>query len=287
MPEPTHTDNQLSLGPMPLPGRLAVLAAIGLLFALGRTPAAPFRTTTLHYAPNGNFAEDGTFLPAKAGFNLADVSKVHEIHRLEPGYGALVWVGQCNGVNEAFLQVVRAYAGRRNLFGFMLMDDPDPRLRAKISNPSHACAVDNLKAEADWIHEHVPGARTVIVLMNMGYASQPSFRGTYEPASSHVDLFGLAAAAEAGVSPDRIVPIYQAFGGGDWKTDTGGHYVLPDAGQVTAILSRWRQLIPRPEMDMAYSWGSQRGDRALESSLELQAIFAKYNSSRAENEGAP
>ncbi|WP_428493621.1 hypothetical protein [Rhodopila sp.] len=225
--------------------RLGRLTAIALFLTfLG--PAVASAETKLHYAPNHNFALDGAFSPASAGFNLADVSGLHEIKRLKPSELALVWVGRCGGVDKDFLRIVRPYARRRDLFGFFLMDDPDPRLFAEIRNPSHACASGNLRAEADWIHDNIPGAKTIIVLMNMATTVQPSFINTYEPANSHVDLFGLAAypcrsslprcdygiidryvaaAVDAGISRDRIVPIYQTFGGGDWKTETGGHYV--------------------------------------------------------------
>ncbi len=278
-------------------GRLVILAAAALSLMFVRTPAASFGKT-LHYAPNRNFSLDGVFLPAGAGFNLADVSKPDEFRQLRQGNRALVWVGQCQGVDQAFLRIVSPYVGSSTLFGFYLMDDPDPRTLAEVENPSHACAVSNLRAEADWIHDHVPGARAVIVLMNMGTVAQPSFKGTYEPASSHVDLFGLsaypcrtdvagcdydtidryvAAAIEAGVPRDHIVPTYQAFGEGDWVTDSGGRYSMPDTDQEIAILSRWRQLVPDPEMDMAYSWGAQKGDRALENSAVLQAVFARHN----------
>jgi serralysin len=285
--------------PRPAPVLLSLLRAAVLSFAYMSGQAASAETK-LHYAPNHNFSPAGDFLPAGAGFNLADVSKLREIRRLQPSDRALVWIGRCGGVDRDFLRIVRAYAGSRNLFGFFLMDDPDPRLLAAAKNPSHACSVGNLRAEADWIHDNVPGAKTIIVLMNMASALQPSFKGTYEPSNSHVDLFGLAAypcrsdrsgcdydiidryvaaAVDAGISHDRIVPIYQTFGGGGWATDTGGHYVMPTVQQAADILSRWHQLVPSPEMDMAYSWGTQNNDSALETAPDLQALFARYNRS--------
>ena len=290
------TDNRPKKQRRPVLARLTAVAAAALLM-FACAPAASFGTT-LHYAPNRNFSSDGSFLPAGAGFNLADISSLPELEQLKPGNKALIWVGLCQGVDQDFLRIVGSYVGRSNLFGFFLMDDPDPRFLAKVQNPSHACDVANLRAEADWIHDHLPGARTVIVLMNMGTAVQPSFEGTYEPVNSHVDLFGLAAypcradatgcdydiigryvasAINAGIRRDHVVPTYQAFGEGDWVTDSGSRYSLPDANQEIAILSRWRQLVPDPEMDMAYSWGSQRGDLALESSAALQAVFARHN----------
>ncbi len=276
--------------------RFGLVVAVALLLTFTGIHAAA--ETTLHYAPNHNFALDGSFLPADAGFNLADVSRLRELKQLKPDDRALVWVGRCGGVDEDFLRIVRAYAGSQNLFGFFLMDDPDPRLSAKIRDPSHACSADDLRAEADWIHDNVPGAKTIVVLMNMASAAQPSFKETYEPANSHVDLFGLAAypcrtdlpgcdydiidryvtaAVDAGIPRDRIVPIYQTFGGGGWKTDTGGGYVMPTVQQAADIVTRWRQLVPNPEMDMAYSWGAQKDDSALEAAPDLQALFAHYN----------
>jgi hypothetical protein len=284
--------------PRPALDKLTLFMAAALLLTVVGTRAASAEPT-LHYAPNHNFAVDGAFLPADAGFNLADVSMPREIKQLKPSDRALVWIGRCGGVDQDFLRIVRAYAGSRNLFGFFLMDDPDPRLSAGISNPSHACAAGNLRAEADWIHDNISGAKVIIVLMNMASAVQPSFKETYNPANSHVDLFGLAAypcrtdlpgcdfdiidryvaaAVDAGIPRDQIVPIYQTFGGGDWKTDTGGHYVMPTVQQAVDILSRWRQLVPNPEMDMAYSWGVQKNDSALETAPDLQTLFARYNS---------
>ena len=278
-------------------------ATIVMAFAV---PLAPGRLEStevaraLHYTPNHNIASNGTYTPARAGFNVADISNRQELSALGPDIRVLVWVGLCHGVDEAFMSIVNAYAQTPHLFGFYLMDDPDPRPAARASNAAHACSAANLRAEADWIHAHVPGAQTIIVIMNLGDASHPSFQNSYEPNQSHIDLFGLAAypcrtelrgcdfeiinryvaaASEAGIPTDRIVPIYQTFGGGGWQTDTGGHYALPTVKQAGHILSRWRQLVPNASLDMAYSWGAQKGDAALETSPDLQAVFARYNRS--------
>jgi hypothetical protein len=152
-------------------------------------------------------------------------------------------------------------------------------------------------AEADWLHAHAPGAKTFIVLLNLGSSKAPSYAGSYTPANSHVDLFGLApypcrtelkqcdfamidryvaAARAAGIPRDRIVPLYQAFGG-VWSDDGGGEYALPTVGQERQILARWGALVPAPVFDYAYSWGSQRGDAALQADFDLQAVFASHN----------
>jgi len=250
--------------------------------------AAGDGTTLLHYASNGNFDRNGVYLPGKTGFNLADVSRIEDLSSLPAGVKALVWVGRCSGVDAAFLDAVWPYAGNPKLFGFYLMDDPDPT----------SCAAGNLKAEADWIHANVPGAVTFVLLMNVGSSRTPSFAGSYNPANSHVDLFGIspypcrtelngcdfdmierfvAAAEAAGFPRPSIVPVYQAFGGGDWVDDNRGRYVLPAAAEEQEILFRWQRLVPTPVFDYAYSWGSQRGDVALESSSDLQTVFSGHN----------
>jgi hypothetical protein len=275
--------------------RSLILSSAGAFLALCIGFGAPAEAAAkrLHYAANGNFSSDGTYLPGKAGFDLADVGSVRKLDSLPAGVKGLVWVGQCNGVDAAFLESVRAYAGHPNLFGFYLMDDPDPR-----SWSSQRCTAEKLEAEADWVHANMPGARTFIVLMNLGSSQAPSFAGSYNPANSHVDLFGVspypcrtelnhcdfamidrsvAAARASGIPRDRMVPVYQAFGGGGWPDGGGGHYVLPTIGQEQQILARWKALVPRAVFDYAYSWGSQRGDAALQSAFGLQTVFARHN----------
>jgi hypothetical protein len=156
----------------------------------------------------------------------------------------------------------------------------------------------HLKAEADWLHVHMPKAKTFIMLMNLGSGSHPSFAGSYNPANTHVDLFGLSpypcrtefdgcdldmiqrfvvAASVAGIPADRIIPTYQTFGGGRWIDDGGGRYLLPSVVHERDILARWSTLIGRPVFDYSYSWASQRGDSALENSPELRAVLAEHN----------
>jgi hypothetical protein len=255
---------------------------------------APARTepgATLHFTSNGNFDSNGNYLPGAAGFNLADVNSVTQLKSLPDGVRGLVWVGQCNGVDTAFLNTARPYIGNAKLFGFYLMDDPDPTGLLR-----HRCTADNLKIESDWIHANVPGAKTFILLMTTTSSTKPSFTGTYNPTNSHVDLFGIdpypcrtelagcdyneidlyiAAAESADVPRDRMVPVYQTFGGGNWFDDGGGRYTLPTVGQLEQIMARWDALLPTPVFDYAYSWGSQNADAALGSSPDLQAVFLR------------
>jgi hypothetical protein len=134
--------------PWPALDTLSLLRAAVLSFAY-MSGQATYTETKLHYAPNHDFAPDGSFLPAGARFNLADVSRLRESRPLTPGGRTLVWIGRCGGVDRDFLRIVRAYAGNRNL--------------------------------------------TSIILMNVASTLQPSFKETYEPSNSHVDLAGLAA----------------------------------------------------------------------------------------------
>ena len=135
-------------------------------------------------------------------------------------------------------------------------------------------------------------------LMNLSSQRNPSFKDSYDPANSHVDLFGtdpypcrtelqgcdydmidryIAAATSAGIPLSRIVPVYQSFGGGKWSDGDGGRYLLPTPEQAREILARWQKRIGTPEFDVAYSWGSQRGDQALETAPELQDVFLTHN----------
>lgn len=259
--------------------------------ATGATP--PAADATLHYAPNHNFDACGNWRPRAAGFNLADVSDARQLRHLPAGVQGLIWVGLCAGTNREFVARMRPYVGQKRVFGFYLMDDPDPRVGVAQCKPA------GLRAEADWIHAHVPGALSFIVLMNLASPATPSYQDTYDPYNSHVDLYGIdpypcrselgggcsptmiaryVAAAEAwGIARERLIPVYQAFGGGSWRDGDSGEYSLPNPAEVQAMLAQWQALIPTPVFDFAYSWGVQRGDRALENSVDLQAIFLAHN----------
>ncbi|MER9837864.1 calcium-binding protein [Mesorhizobium sp. M0145] len=242
---------------------------------------------TLHYTSGGS----GTDI-AQAGFNLASVQYVDQVNELPEGMKGLVYLDEANGVTQSFIDKVTPFLGNPNVFGFFLVDEPDPTGQWG----TYASAA-NLKAESDWIHEHFPGAKTYITMMSLGTSANPDFRGTYNPANTGIDYYGIdvypvrtdgpvdynmidkfvAAAQASGIPTSQIVPGYQAFGGGEYNTDMGGKYVVPTAAQMETMMEHWAKLVPSPAFDYAYAWGSQRGDTALESSSELQAVFREHN----------
>lgn len=286
---------------------IRLIIACGMLLTVGLGAAQQGTAasgTQLHYAANGNFDENSVYLPGRAGFNLADVQTLHELRALPDGVRGLVWVGQCNGTDAAFIQSVAPFIGEPKVFGFYLMDDPDPRTVPGLETPSPRCPAENLKAESDWLHARMPETKTFIVLMNMSSAATPLFRDTYNPETSHIDLYGLAAfpcwsdtpdcdyriidryvaAAEvAGIPTTSIVPIFQAFGAGNWLTDTGAHYKLPSPAEEWQIITRWRTLVRAAAFDFTYSWGSQNSDLALHDAPELQAVLLRQNKTAPSN----
>jgi hypothetical protein len=130
--------------------------------------------------------------------------------------------------------------------------------------------------------------------MNEGTPESPNYQNTYNPANTHIDLFGIdpypirpqfsggadynvipaaaQAANAAGIPSSDLVPVYQAFGGGGYSS-----YTMPTATQEQQILSTWGPVLPNPTFDYAYSWGSQSGDSSLSGSTALQQVFAAHN----------
>lgn len=258
-------------------------------------PAQKPSQKTLHYASGNNIDARGTFTPAQAGFNLADVFSVNQLGTLPADTKGLVWLNQGDGVTQSFIDAAQPYIGNPKVYGFFLKDEPDSTGQWGPLVPAA-----NLKAESDWIHANIPGAKTFITMMNVGPSNSPSFDNTYTPENTHIDLFGLdpypvrsesavdysvidrtvAAANAAGIPSAQIVPVFQAFGGGDWVNDMGGKYVVPTAAQEQQMLDRWAALVPNPAFDYAYAWGSQNGDTALEDSPALKEIFLRHNTGK-------
>jgi hypothetical protein len=269
---------------------LSLVLSIGLFAqadvngqTMGPNLSGSYTQTLLHYTANGNINGKGVYLPGADGFNLADVSSVGSLDALPAGVKGLVYLDACGGATASFTRRVKQFKNKPKLFGFYLMDEPDPG----------SCRARNLKAEADWIHANVPGAETFIVLMNMSSDTTPTFKNTYNPANTDVDLFGLdpypcqqqfngcdyriipaaIAAAEAwGISASQIVPVYQAFGGGGYSA-----WLMPTAAEETQLLATWASAIPAAVFDYVYSWGVQSSDQALSTAPDLQAVFLQKN----------
>lgn len=268
---------------------LAILCGVGAAF--GARAGQPQHAW--HFAANNNFDAAGAFLPSSAGFNLADVSSRRELDLLPRGAMGLVWVGQCGGVTAKFKAVVGAVINHPKTFGFYLVDDPDP-----VGIWRTQCKPSDLRAESDWIHRRRPAAVTFVALMNLALSAAPRFSSDYRPNVSHVDLFGVSpypcrtgprecdydmidrfvqASRNAGIPPSRIVPTFQTFGGGEWRTDSDDAYRLPTPSELQVMLERWDKLVPSPVFDYAYSWGSQRSDVSLADSADLKTVFAQRN----------
>ena len=247
--------------------------------------------TSLHFTANGNFS-GSTYLPGVDGFNLADVGSNAETAALPSGVKGLAWVGTCNGADATFQSFINSFAGDPKVFGFYLMDEPDPS----------SCPAANLKAESDWVHVVDSSWKTFIIEQDLAGTNAPSYQGGYSPANSDIDLYGLdpypcrtenpaaapcaynwinlavTAAQAEGIPVADMVPVYQAFGLGTWVDDGGGQYQLPTAAQEQQILSTWGSLLPTPVFDYAYSWGVQQNDVALsDAPADLGAVFATHN----------
>lgn len=265
---------------------------VAAVFMLGVAVEAP-SSTTRHYASNGNFDQNGNYLPGAVGFDVADIGNPWELNHLPAGVRGLVWVDKCNGVDNAFLSTVRPLINHPKLFGFYLKDDPDPTGRW-----GPVCHASELRAESDWIHARRRDALTFVDLMNLSSSSTPSFEASYRPDNSHVDLFGVSpypcrvklgacdykmidrfvdAALQSGVPRAKIVPVYQTFGCGAWRSEGVGAYRMPTVEELRIMLKRWSALAPAPVFDYAYSWGSQKNDLALESSGDLKNVISAHN----------
>jgi hypothetical protein len=248
--------------------------------------------TKLHYTAN-----TGTdFAAANAlGFNVSDVGDVSDLNALPSGTLGLAWLGLCDGVDTNFISTVQPFIGNPKLFGFYLVDEPDP------TGQYHPlCAAANLKAESDWIHANVPGAKVFVNLMNFGSSlTAPTYQNTYNPANTDVDLFGLdpypcrsdldggcqysainlavTAANAAGIPSNRIIPVYQSWGCtsniNDCGDDSGGYNSVPSAAQEQQIIATWASVIPSPVFDYAYTWGVSDVQIPLGQLPDLQAVF--------------
>ena len=271
--------------------KIAAFATIALIAWIANANAQ----TTLHYASGLGAAEARA--GAALGFDMADVGDVASLNALPQGMKGLIWLGIKGGATTEFQNKVKPFIGNAKVFGFYLWDEPDPT-----GKYGELITSASLKEQSDWIHQNVPGAKTFIVLMNMASSNaRPDYMNTYNLPNTAIDLYGLdpypfrtgvpadlneidatvAAAVRAGIPMGKIVPVFQAFGGGTFSTAEGGKYVVPTPKQLQASIDRWATIIPSPEFDFVYSWGNQQGDTALRDRPELQAVFKARNTGGA------
>ena len=92
----------------------------------------------------------------------------------------------------------------------------------------------------------------------------------------------VSAAEATGITLSQIVPVYQAFGGGQYTS-----YTMPTASQEQQLLSTWGSIVPSPAFDYTYSWGAQQGDMSLSGSTALQQVFAVHNALTSTAPAAP
>ncbi|GAA2596066.1 hypothetical protein SMC26_01105 [Actinomadura fulvescens] len=238
----------------------------GPLASPGAADATP--GTTLHIALNTTPGDYPRL--RRLGYDLADVKPDDGgLAALPAGMRALLWVGnfQCDAFElpyDAFTAAVRKYSGHPKVYGWYLSDEPDPGTCPKIAG--------DIRRRADYVRRHAPGQVTFISLTD--FPMKP-----VTPKKVNVDLVGLdpypckgAATAraecnvdaidrmvrmadEAGIPRRVIVPVFQAFGTECSKGPR--NYWLPTADQFRQLLRRWDRLVPRPPLDIAYSWGHQ------------------------------
>jgi hypothetical protein len=243
--------------------------------------------TVNHYAANGNFV-GGSYALVPLGYNLADVSSAADVDSLPTGVKGLVYLGLTNGVDSAFLAVMAPFqtGSHPKLYGFYLADEPSLT----------TAMITNLKAESDWIHANLPGPPlTYLVLENQGTPNAPSYTPPINPANSGIDLYGIdpypiraqftggadytvinsavTAAVASGIPTGKLIPTYQAFGGGGFPS-----WTLPTAAQAQQLLITWGSVLPAPAFDYVYSYGVQSSDTALSNGpSDLLAVFVAHN----------
>lgn len=247
-------------------------------------------STLNHYAPNDDFVTVGGVTTDAAqvdGFNIADVTDPSQLGDLTGGTQAMIWVGDTiPGNTAAFRSEVLSYvgggvAGRTRADYIYLADEP---------LPGQAAA---LKAESDWVHQNTT-LKTFIIEENDSDDTTPVY--DYTPANTDIDLFGLdpypakdvadggfqpaiigdaiGEANSIGITDAKIVPVYQAFGGGSYAPP----WIMPTSAQETTILNTWgADGITNPQFDYAYSWGQQEGDTSISDTPWLESFYESHN----------
>lgn len=222
------------------------------------------------------------------GFNVLALETPEAIDELPPGAMGIAQVGECNGVTESFKDRINSYARRDpggKILAYYIMDEPAPE----------NCDPADLKAQANWVHENIPGSKTFGVLFGpsrdyMAYAQSFDYVGLSPypcRGGGDCDYSYITSEAEkiiaAGVPRDRIVPIYQSFG-------------MPDAENPAAQLNNidqaqnlatWAEIAPNPPFEYVWTWKRINAQLSLRDSPEQQAFFREMNACRESDGDAP
>jgi hypothetical protein len=252
-----------------------------------------------HYIANlgGDFAA-----AREVGFNLADISSPSLLDSLPAGMRGVLWIG--NGYNtqcawalsdDAVAAAVAAVRGHPNFSEiYYISDEPHP---ANCPDAAHKVA-----ERTALIHSLDSAGRTFILVENGLHAYTE-----FDQLAGSADFIGvdpypcnrqnvkkgcdlsamrrrIETALAAGIAPDRIVPVYQAFGQ-NCTESSSPYYRLPSVAETKAMLSVWDELVPpdRRPFDMTYSWGPQLRSACPSLKMadgrdhpDLRSVFADY-----------
>jgi hypothetical protein len=215
-----------------------------------------------------------------------------------------------------FTSLVTSTITSSAVIGYYIMDEPDPETDNGAGQPY--CDPAKLLQETQFINGQKSGEINWMIDQNLGSPNSPTFSpataghpgvaytlantglsdialdpypcrtevtgcGGFTMVSKYVKAAESTTSGAPGIPKAHLVPVYQAFGGGNWGGDgEGGNYKLPSAAQERTLMSTWAKYLPAPAFDYAYSWGVQNSDTALtDAPTGLRAVFASHNGTAA------
>lgn len=241
---------------------------------------------TRHFTTQVPSAVSGHWPPQDLGFDLADVSSVSKLNGMPPGVDGLVYLGLKNGVDQQFKDTIARWNENPRVWGYYIVDEPI------------GVAASSIKAQADYIHLHHPGAIAYCKLTNQTGTDKPTW-GPYSIATTGCDLLGIGgysvrarfpggydrglieryvtSAVRDGIPIEKMSPYMQCFGGvTDWPT--------PTEEQMEEMFADWRRLVPNPVMDTCYAWAIQPqwGTQGLSNNEMMRAAAQRHFKAQAE-----
>jgi len=270
--------------------------------------------STRHYALGTNFDQR---LALSLGFDVMDItgSDSHPrstkaiVDALPAAVRALIWVGNLDNTDctsppyttAEFRALVDTMAADRKVYGYYIADEPHPRTCTN--------AAADIRARADYLHAHSSFQKAFIVIQDGSGPCGSNVGCEFEalqPSHTHVDLIGLDpypchydssgdaapcnyglieqrvdAATANGIPLSTIVPVVQAFG---QERRVGGavFYRTPSNDELRTILATWHTLVPRPTLDVAYTFGVQcsttcPAPQTLANHPELRSLIRAHN----------